>query len=128
MVQLCLNDQQGLSTMVGELQSLAQSEKMTFIDNGGNTKRSLDTIGYAGTERKDGSPVINLDVGRRDGMGVGVGNLGLPDYQVAVGFSEGSDAAESRHFADRVIERLKRHWHLIVVPAGTGAKPLASCP
>lgn len=128
MVQLCLANQQGLATMESELQSVAQSEKMVFLDNSRNTKESLNTIGYAGNERKDGSPVISLDVGRKDGMGLGVGNLGLPNYQVAVGFSEGSDAKEARQFANRVVERLKQHWRIVVVPAGTGAKPLASCP
>lgn len=77
--------------------------------------------------RDDGSPAIYIQVGLSDGMGLGVGNLGLPGYQVAVGFTRGSDAERSRLLSDKVIERLQGTWQVQEVPAGQGAKPLPNC-
>jgi hypothetical protein len=88
----------------------------------------LDAIGSSGHERADSSLVINIGVLRKDGLGFGVGNLGLPGYQIALGFSEGSgNAAEAREFADRVVKRLEQRWHIDVVPAGQGATPMSDC-
>jgi len=60
-------------------------------------------------------------------MGVTAGNLGLPGYEVALGFSEGSSGAEAREFANKVVKRLEQHWQVEIVPAGTGAKPMGGC-
>jgi hypothetical protein len=127
MAQMCLSDQHDVSAFVGELKSIASAEKFDFVDRSNDTERELKTVGYVGSERTGGSRVINVGVLRRDGMGLGAGNLGLPGYQVAIGFSEGSNAAEARNFADRVLMRLRKHWRIELVPAGTGAKPMANC-
>ncbi|HEX5420686.1 MAG TPA: hypothetical protein VFY39_11865 [Gammaproteobacteria bacterium] len=92
-----------------------------------HTESDLKGMDYAGKERTDGSPVVDIDLGRRDGMGVGAGNLGLPGYQVALGFSKGRDEAEARVFASNVIAVLEKHWAVHRVPNGQGAMPMEGC-
>jgi hypothetical protein len=66
---------------------------------------------------------------RRDGSAVLVGNLGLPGYQVALGFSGGSSLPEAQEFAQMVVGKLEEHWRVEVVPnpAKSGALPMADC-
>lgn len=127
MVQMCLANDQGVSDFIDELRAIATVEKMDFLDNSANTKRELDAVGYAGDERTRGSPVINIGVQRSDGLGIGAGNLGLPGYQVALGFSAGSSTTEAQAFANRVVSQLEQRWRISFVPAGSGAKPMAGC-
>jgi hypothetical protein len=84
-VQLCVQNKGGVAQLINELKAVAESRKMTFADNRAATLRDLENVGYAGRERADGSPVINVDVERDDGLGVGALNVGLPGYQVALG-------------------------------------------
>jgi hypothetical protein len=126
-VQVCVQNKDGIAQLIGELMSVAESRKMKFVDNSAVTRRDLANVGYASRERADGSPVINIDVERDDGMGVGALNVGLPGYQVALGFSEGSDKLEARRFADEVIKRLEQHWRVETVPPGSGAMPKPDC-
>jgi hypothetical protein len=60
------------------MKDVAVEGKMNFTDNRSNTKRELDTVGYAGRERTGNSPVINIGLQGPDGLVVGAGNLGLP--------------------------------------------------
>jgi hypothetical protein len=66
---------------------------------------------------------------RRDGVGLTVTNLGLPGYQVAVGFSEGSNSVDAHRLAQMVKSKLAEHWHVEDVPnpATSGAFPIANC-
>ena len=127
LVQLCVNDKSGATELVGELKDIAHSKNMEFFDSSADTARDLPKIGYAGQERSDGSPVINVGVLRKDGLFVGGGNLGLPGYQVQLGFTKGSDDADSRRFANEVISRLEKQWKVEVLPAGTAATPKTDC-
>jgi hypothetical protein len=97
---------------------------MSFIDGNASAERDLKAMGV---KTDPSAPVINLGVERKDGMGLTAGNLGLPNYQVALGFSEGSDSAEAHRFADTVVRKVSEHWHVVVVPAGRGALPLVTC-
>lgn len=117
-----------MASFISEMQSLARAENMKFIDNSENTARQLQASGYEAKERTHGSYVINIGVQRSDGMGVTAGNLGLPGFEVALGFSQASDAVAANAFADRVKARLAAHWDLVTVPAGAAAKPLGGCP
>jgi len=125
-VQVCLGDQQNLTQLTNILKSVAQSEGMTFIDGNASTERDLKAIGV---KIDPSAPVINLGVERKDGMGLTAGNLGLPNYQVALGFSEGSNSSDAHRFADMVLSKLEEHWHVVVVPnpAKSGALPMKNC-
>jgi hypothetical protein len=127
MIQMCVENQGGMDLLKGEMQSLAVSEGLVFQDASSYTENELKIIGYKGKERADGSPVLNVAAWRKDGMGFGGGNLSLPGYQVALGFSKGGDEAEAKAFALRVISILERHWVIYRIPDGQGAVPMDSC-
>lgn len=109
------------------MQSIAQSEHMTFIDNSAATQKDLESVDHTLEKLHQTSPVINIGVEREDRTGLGAGNLGLSTYEVAVGFSEGSNPSEAHRFADMVVKRLGELWHVETVPAGTGARPMKTC-
>ena len=127
--QICLASSQDLSDFTRELQSIAQLQRGRFIDRSADTKKGLAAIGYASAERTKGSPVVNMGVDLGQGVGVTVSNLGLPGFQVALGFSEGSQPREAHRFAEAVIERLETRWRVRTVPnpAVSGAHPMPGC-
>ena len=127
--QICLAGSQDLSDFTRELQSIAQAERGRFIDTSADTKRGLGTVGYASAERTKGSPVVNMGIDLGHGVGVTVSNLGLPGFQVALGFSEGSKPREAHRFAEAVIRKLEARWRVQTVPnpAESGALPMPGC-
>lgn len=116
-----------MAQLIDELKAVAASTEMKFIDNSEATKRDLTTVGYVGRDRTDGSPVINVAVKRGDGLSVGAVNVGLPGYQVALGFTESSDRLETQRFVSAIIKRLEKHWEVEKLPTGTGALPQPGC-
>ena len=56
------------------------------------------------------------------------GNLGLPTYQVVLGFSSDPNLAEAQRFADLMVKNLGARWPVEIVPAGKGAFPMKTCP
>lgn len=70
--------------------------------------------------------VINIGMNRGAHNVMMGGNLGLPAYQVALGFS--GEPPEDRRFADIVVKQLGARWQIETVPAGKGAFPMKSCP
>jgi hypothetical protein len=127
MVQLCVVNEQGLSLFKSELQSIAQLESMKLEDLSQYTKQNLDAVGYSGPERANGGPVVNVQLVRNDGMGIGAVNLGLPAYQIALGFAARSDSPQARDIAKQVVDRLSKRWKVVAVPSGRGALPITDC-
>jgi hypothetical protein len=127
MVQMCLSNEGGVDEFISELKSLSSEEKLQFVDNSRNAERELKGVGHAGLERTDASRLIDVRVMRSDGMGIGATNLGLPGYQMAMGFSAGSNATDAQELASRTLLRIKKRWSVESVPAGAGAKPMADC-
>ncbi len=125
--QLCVQNRAGMQVLVDDLKVIAKARGMSFKDNSDATKRDLETVGYAARERSDGSPVLNVAVGDGDGLSVGATNLGLPGYQVALGFSEGSDATKTSRFAEEVLAQIGKRWSVERLPQGVGALPQAGC-
>ncbi|TBR36723.1 hypothetical protein EYV96_12455 [Dyella terrae] len=107
-----------LSTM----KEIAHSEKMSFVDRSKETQADLVRL-----KKDPGYRLINIGVEREDGVGLSAGNLGLSQYEVAIGFSEGSNPAQAHQFADLVVETLKRKWDIHVVPSDRGALPMKGC-
>lgn len=125
-IEVCLKTDEQIPVFVRELHSVAQSEGMTFLDNSARTQKELESTGERIPQAKPIHSIINIDVGRGDGMGVGAVNVGLPGGQVALGFSEGRDIQESRQFADKVVGMLKSKWATEVVTSG-GAQGMVNC-
>ncbi len=126
-VQLCLKDRDGVTAFIGELRAIAQARHMTFIDGSAQTARELRDVGHPGDERTSGSPVINVGVEAQDGMGLTAGNLGLPGYQVALGFTAGRDRERAQAFATTVLDRLEHRWRVERVPLNRGVQAMGDC-
>ena len=127
MVRMCLSNEQGVAEFVDELKTIATAEKLEFIDNSNNAQLGPKEVGNAGGERTGGSRVIDIRVMRKDGMAIGATNVGLPGFQMAMGFSEGASAVDAQDFANRTLVRIKKRWMVESVPSGAGAKPMAGC-
>jgi hypothetical protein len=125
--QVCVIGEQGVLQLVHEMKEIANEEKMEFVDASKDTARGLDIIDFADGGRADGSAAIHVVVQRADGMGVTVTNISLPGYQMALGFSEGSNRSDAVRFADKVQNRLAQHWRVEVLPPGSGVMPDPKC-
>lgn len=124
-VQMCLTDRQDLTVLIGELRSIANEKHMRFVDASASTQRDLRAAGNINVDKMLRNPVINLRLEGTDGVGLIVGNLGLPRNQVAVGFTEGHDPQEAQRFSRLVVDRFAKRWHLHIVPREQGAKPMS---
>jgi hypothetical protein len=121
-VQTCLGSEQNVALFMNAMRSIAQSQNMKFIDGSKINQKKLATLKVSPSYR-----LIDIGVERKDGMGMAAGNLGLSAYEVAIGFSEGSNSEEAHKFADLVVRTLKQNWRIYVVPPGQGAFPTKAC-
>ncbi|HEY6516777.1 MAG TPA: hypothetical protein VIY50_11575 [Steroidobacteraceae bacterium] len=127
-VQFCVRNRAGMAQLIANLKEIANANHMDFADSSAYTEKDLAAVGYRGRERRDGSPVLSVGLLGKDGLFVGGGNLGLPGYQVQLGFTKGSDDAEAHRFAAQVISQLRQQWQqLNILPRGAAAKPMADC-
>jgi hypothetical protein len=127
MVQFCLTNSAGADLLSREMRAAAISEGLKFIDNTMATRRGLAITAQTPAQKRDALWVVSFYAGDGDGMGVGAGNMGMSPFDVAVGFTYGSDAKAATAFADRLIARLAKHWRIIPVAPGAGAFPLKEC-
>ncbi len=125
-INVCLKDKQGVSDFLGLLQSIAVSEHLQLVDGSTETQRDLKSIGAKMDKLQTPGSVINIGMNRGAHNVMMGGNLGLPAYQVALGFS--GEPPEDRRFADIVVKQLGARWQIETVPAGKGAFPMKSCP
>lgn len=126
-VQLCVQNKAGVDQLIDDLKNVAIADDMDFEDSSAATEKNLAAVGYRGRERADGSPVITVGLLGKDGLFVGGGNLGLPGYQVQLGFTAGADDAKAHRFATQVVGQLKRRWNVHVLPRGVPARPMMDC-
>lgn len=122
LVQTCLGNDKNVALWISTMQEIARSQNMAFIDGSKATQGDMARLKV----RVDGR-LINISIERRDGMGLMAGNLGLTPYEVAIGFSEGSNPIEAHQFADLVVKTLKQRWDVQVVPSGLGSFPMKGC-
>lgn len=126
-IQACLVDQQGVAQFLSTMRAIAKSENLKFVDGSAETGSALKTIGADKYLEGDTALTIHVGIEGEGGMGVTAGNLGLPPYQVALGFTAGSDAAKANRLSDRVVQALSQRWYVETVPQGKGALPMKTC-
>jgi hypothetical protein len=127
-IQLCVKDDRGVADFMNAMRAIAASEHMTLVDGGAQAQRDLKTAGAKFAKLATPGSVINFGIDRGKHSIVMGGNLGLPTYQVAMGFSGAEDPEEMKRFADVVVKRLAMLWPVQMVPDGTGAFPMKTCP
>jgi len=128
MVQLCLQDDQGVSDFLGLMQSVAASEQMKFVDVSADTQEKLKVIHAKYAKLATPSSVINVDIETADGLIVTADNIDLPTYQVSVDFTGYLSPTDKQRFIDILIPKLRARWQVDTVPAGVRPFPMTSCP
>lgn len=127
MAQICVQNENGLEKFVDELRHVARFEGMTFTDNSARTQAELEKAKHSATQLRTNDGAINMAVEGEGGLGMTAGNLGLPRYQMVMGFSAGMDRLASEKFANKVIEALSSHWIVERLDSSQGAKPMKEC-
>ena len=127
MVQMCLVDQAGVLQFKSVMHSIAKLEDLKYIDNSAQQGANLKIMGADKLLKQDAALAIDVHLEGDRALGVSAGNLGLPPYQVALGFTEGSDAAKAHRLSDQLVKALSQLWQIETVPQGKGAFPMSSC-
>lgn len=126
-VVVCLPAPQDRAAFIQVIQAVGVANHMAYLDRSADTEAELKATDHVLSKLGQNSPVMNLGLLEGDGVGLSAGNLGLPDHQFAVGFSEGSNPAKAHRLAEDVVSKLKQKWHVEVVPQGQGARSMRSC-
>jgi hypothetical protein len=123
--RVCLTRRDDIVQFVELVRYLGRNEHMTYFDRSAETRleRAANPNAIA---RKDGF-TVNLGITRPDGMGVTAGELGGSGYQIALGFSDGSNRTEARQFAIAVIREIRKRWPVQVIPGSLGVQPSNDC-
>lgn len=124
-VQLCVHDRSGVQKFVDEMHNLAAEKSMSLVDRSSEARRDLEAMGQISP--RDPKRILRLRVAGEKGIGVSAANFGLATYQITLSFSEGSDPLKARQFASEVIQRLRQHWNVSIVPPNRGALPMKGC-
>ena len=128
MVQLCLQDDQGVSDFQTLMQSVAASEQMTFFDVSADTQEKLKIIHSKYAKLATPSSVINVYIESDKRLVVTADNIDLPTYQVSVDFTGGLSPVDKQRFIDVLIPKLREHWYVDTVPVGVRPFAMESCP
>ncbi|MHA6316624.1 hypothetical protein ACXYN8_03055 [Altererythrobacter sp. CAU 1778] len=126
-VQMCVDDQDGVADLKNIMSAVAQSEGLQFIDNSAQQGAELKSVGADKALGRDAAYAIDLYIEGENGLGATAGNLGLPPYQVGVGFTEGDDPIKARKLANNLIRALSKRWDLQRVAKNKGILSSHSC-
>jgi hypothetical protein len=128
MVQICLQDDQGVSDFLSLMQSVAASEHMNFVDVSADTQEKLKVIHAKYAKLATPSSVINVDIESGDHLVVTADNIDLPTYQVSVDFTGNLSPTDKQRFVDILVPKLRAQWQVDTVPAGVRPFAMKSCP
>jgi len=77
--------------------------------------------------KRDVASAIDFHIEGANGLGVTAGNLGLPPYQVGMGFTEGTDPPRAHRLAHELIRALSPRWDVQKLAPGTRVLPMKTC-
>jgi hypothetical protein len=126
-IQTCVVNQQGVALLKSTMHAVAKAENLEFIDNSLQQGSELKMMGAEERLKRDAALAIDVHIDGAGGIGVTASNLGLPSYQVAVGFTNGSDAAKAHLLARRLVQALSKQWQVETIPQGSGVSPMKTC-
>lgn len=126
-VQMCVDDQRGVADLKNVMRTVAQSEGLQFIDNSPQHGADLKNIGGDKALGRDSAYSIDFHIEGESGLGATATNLGLPPYQVGLGFTEGNDPAKARKLANELNRALSQRWDVQKVTLAKGILPMENC-
>ena len=126
-VQMCVDNQRGVAELMNVMRTVAHSEGLQFIDNSAQQGVDLKNMGADKALGRDAAYAIDFHIEGESGLGATAGNLGLPPYQVGLGFTEGDDPAKAHKLANKLIRELSRRWDVQKVALTKGILPMKSC-
>lgn len=126
-VQFCVEDQRGVADLRNIMRTVGHSEGLQFIDNSAQQEVALRNMGADKALGRDAAYAIDLHIEGEGGLGATAGNLGLPPYQVGLGFSEGNDREKAHRLASKLIKALSQRWDVQRVSSTEGILPSSGC-
>lgn len=108
---------------MNEMKAIAHKEHMKFVDGSVQAKRDIEAAGLCHQR----GPIIHFALEHEKEVVLLGGNLGLPGYQIQMGFFENSNSKEAYLLSRRTIKTLKEDWSVSELPFGAGAYPLRNC-
>jgi len=126
-VQICVGNERGVADLKRAMMTVAEAEGLQFIDNSAQQRMELKAIEADKALNRDAASAIDFHIEGKSGMGATAGNLGLPPYQIGLGFTEGDDPAKAHQLADRLINALSQRWAVQRIPHGEGVLPMKTC-
>jgi len=124
---MCVHNQEGVENLKDVMRTAADAEKLEFVDASSETGASMRATGADKALKRDPARAINVGIKGAGGTFVLGGNLGLPPYQVALGFGTGSDPAKAHQLSDRLVRSLSESWDVKTVPQSEGVLPMKDC-
>ena len=126
-VQMCVDNQRGVDDLKNLMMMAARSEGLEFIDNSAQQAADLKEIGADKVLKRDAAHAIDFHIEGSNGLGATAGNLGLPTYQVGVGFTEGNDPVKAHKLAEDLVRAMSRRWSVQSISPAEGILPMKSC-
>ena len=120
-IQLCLHDRASTHLFIETMKEMSVAHGMRFIDRSADTSRELTAL-----NANPNYTVMNISGIGDDGIGWAAGNTGLSEFEVSIGFSEGSNPSAAHEFANAVVKTLEKTWHIYHVPKNQGVSPRCS--
>ncbi len=109
------------------MRTVALSEGLQFVDNSAQQAVELKNMGADKALGRDAAFAIDFHIEGANGLGATAGNLGLPPYQVGLGFTQGDDPAKAHRLADKLIRALAERWDVQRVGLTKGVSLMESC-
>ncbi len=126
-VQMCVHDQEGVKQFKSVMRVVAAAENLEFIDGSSEAGKNLKAMGADRALKRDAALAINVGIKGDGGTFVMGGNLGLPPYQVALGFGTGSEPTKARELSKHLVHLLTEKWNVEIVPQGKGVFAMKDC-
>jgi hypothetical protein len=126
-VQICLEDEVGISRFKELVEDIAEDENLSYFDGGIEAQESLARVGYSLDYLRSPSDLLQVHAhGGGEAVSFSATNLGLSSYEVVLSVN-GSNLDEAGKLAELMLAQPSEIWELSTIPQDRGALPLEGC-
>jgi hypothetical protein len=122
-----LRNEDDVSRFVALMRGIASQTGLHFVDTSAGAQEGLARVAPAQARIEARRKAVNIGTVDRAGFGFSAGNLGMPGYQVAVGFTDEGRSQDAHKFALATVTALRKHWRVETQSGGSGAQGMKSC-